>query len=144
MEFNFGSYGYIAKRNLKSAERNLGLDADLVIYSSQQAVEKMLKQYVQLHYFAEDAESVLHTHKLYILMRKSGIKELQEFKSVFDDLSRYYFDGRYPGLGYEEPTMEEAERLFHLAEEAVSLVEDKIEQSATFVQKSNLFGCGER
>lgn len=125
-KYKFGSYGYIAMKNLKSAERNLEIDADVVVYNSQQAVEKILKEYIKATYFNADIESILHTHKLHLLVKKSGIDELSDFKSDIADLSNYYFDGRYPGIGYEEVTQEDALRLFNAAKQMVAIVEKKM------------------
>lgn len=130
-KYKFGSYGYIAMKNLKSAERNLEIDADVVVYNSQQAVEKILKEYIKATYFSADIESLLHTHKLHLLVKKSGIDKLSGFKSDIADLSNYYFDGRYPGIGYEEVTQEDALRLFNAAKQMVAIVESKIPRQDT-------------
>lgn len=92
-QYDFGSYGYIAKKNLRSAERTLGIDADVVVYNSQQAVEKILKEYLKLTYFKPDVKELLHVHSLHTLVRRSGITELSKFKADIADLSSYYFDG---------------------------------------------------
>jgi len=125
-QFQFGTYGYIAKKNLRSAEKNLNLDADFVLYGSQQAIEKMLKHYIQLTYFKPDVKDILHTHKLHILLNKSGIVELQQYKSEIIDLSNYYFDGRYPGIGYQDIDMSDACDLFEAAKNIVAIIEKKI------------------
>lgn len=88
----------------------------------------MLKHYIQLTYFKPDIKDILHTHKLHILLNKSGITELQQYKSEIMDLSNYYFDGRYPGIGYQEIDMNDACDLFEATKDIVAVVEKKINE----------------
>ena len=127
-QYAFGSYGYIAKKNLNSAERILGIDADIVLYCSHQAVEKILKENLQRTYFQPDVLKLLQTHKLYVLVRKSRIAELSSFSVAIAGLDNYYVDGRYPGVGYADATNEEAKRHFLSAKQIVAILENKISE----------------
>lgn len=45
-QYLIGTYGYLAIKRLKSAEKNLDIDADVVAYASHQAIANILKHYI--------------------------------------------------------------------------------------------------
>lgn len=87
----------------------------------------MLKQYLQMTYFASDVGEVLCTHSLHTLVRKAGIAELKRFSVELSRLSDYYLYGRYPSVDYEEATEADVEELVPVVREVWDVVMAEIE-----------------
>lgn len=127
MEYAHGTYGAIAHRDLNDAKDLCGTHPHLSVFSSQQACEKILKQYIQLKLPKDDAQSdLLHSHKLRRLAYAAELPNQQKFTPALLLLQEYYFDGRYPGTDYVEPDAEIARDLYEKACEIVELVDQLI------------------
>lgn len=111
-QYPIGTYGYIATKRLKSAETNLNIDADIVAYSSHQAVANILKHYILTTYFKSDIKDILSTSKLSLLVDKSEIKKLFKYQSDIAQLDNYYSNCRYPSLLYKDIELNTSQTLF--------------------------------
>jgi len=125
-QYPFGTYGYIALKRLRSAEKNLNTDADVVAYASHQAIANILKQYIIITYFKPDIKDVLHTSKLSILVANSGIELPSKYKSDITQLDNYYSNCRYPSPLYKDIELKAAQNLFQSAKEIVAIVNNRI------------------
>lgn len=131
--FKVGSYGMIALRDLRCSGILLEAESynDSVVYS-QQAIEKILKHYIHAGYAGGVDAATLKSHKLLLLLRASGINELEPYRDVVSTITDCYFDARYPGIDYTEYTRADAIRYNTVATEIVDLVTRKIQE---FVSK---------
>ena len=111
--YKFGSYGYIACKDLNTA-RHLydAQDWDNCVVHLQQAAEKILKQYINTTYFADDVSTVMKAHKLIRLSAKltSIYPSIESMRGELAELSDAYFDTRYPSAEYVEYSREDATR----------------------------------
>ncbi len=127
LQYKYGTYGYIAKRDLENAVKCLKSEMpNLAIFSAQQAMEKLLKHYLSETYVGIDKTDIMRSHKLSLLANKTGISGLKQYRDCLNTISNYYFDGRYPGSDYEEVSAEEAAELVGIAQDLFVLVEKKI------------------
>lgn len=125
----FGTYGYIAKQDLDRANKLQDIDYGAAILFAHQSVEKILKHYLNNYYFNPDVKGLLQIHKLKILYKRIQELNLDEYEVELQSLSDYYFDGRYPGLGFYEPDKEETIKLVEVAnivfEKVINLLNKK-------------------
>lgn len=123
---NNHTYGYIAMKRLKSAEKNLDIDADIVAYASHQAIANILKHYILTTYFKPDIKDILNTSKLSLLIAKSEIKLPSKYQSDIAQLDNYYSNCRYPSPLYEDIEFHTAQTLFHSAKDIVDIINNRI------------------
>ena len=136
--FNYGSYGYIAMLDFNTAEKFVSVEPRVSVQYMQQAVEKILKHYLTLTYTGNSKEDVLHAHKLVFLGSQSNLPALKPYRGTLALLSQYYFDGRYPGIDYMEPTTEEAEELIEDVKQIFKIVLSAISNYQPSVSSINL------
>lgn len=126
IEMNNHTYGYVAIKRLKSAEKNLDIDADIVVYASHQAISNILKHYTLTTYFKPDIKDVLNASKLSLLIVKSEIKLPSKYQSDIAQLDNYYSNCRYHSPLYEDIELHTAQTLFHSAKNIVAIVHNRI------------------
>lgn len=139
MEFNYGSYGYIAKKDLDAAVSFITINCNASVQYSQQALEKLLKEYITQRYFNSDVKELLKSHKLKLLYTKAGLLELSKYECELQTLSDYYFDGRYPGINYKEPTKEEALKLLKAVENSFEIIYNKLRNPSEEMDETSHF-----
>ena len=126
--FDFGTYGYIAEKDLKCAEKNLSIgEYNAVGVYSQQALEKIAKHYIQRKFIVEDIAELMRSRKLRKLY--SRIKSYVDIKNemeVIYALTDCYFDTRYPSENYFELDSKSAERYLESAKLIFERVREKI------------------
>lgn len=127
---NNHTYGYLAIKRLKSAEKNLDIDADIVAYASYQAIANILKHYILTTYFKPDIKCVLNTSNLSLLIAKSEIKLPSKYQSDIAKLDNYYSNCRYPSPLYEDIELDTAQTLFHFAKDIVAIVDQIIHSTS--------------
>ena len=120
--FNYGSYGYIAILDFNTAEKFVSTEPRVSVQYMYQAIEKILKHYLTLTYTESSKEDVLHAHKLVFLGNKSNLPALKQYRGTLALLIKYYFDERYPGIDYMEPTIEDAEELLEDVKQIFKIV----------------------
>ncbi|MDY3711813.1 MAG: HEPN domain-containing protein [Agathobaculum sp.] len=126
MEFARGSYGYIAKKDIATAMDNVGMHPDAAGLYAQQAVEKMLKQYLKEVMNCSD-ESVLRSHKLPRLYRATNLKSLDDQMAALWEMTDAYFNTRYPGDEFFDMTVGQAKDFCYVARIVVKVIEGEIE-----------------
>lgn len=101
--FSLGSYGYLAYRDLRSAELLIQYEhwnsSDVLI---QQSIEKYLKHYINEKSPSGATPDDLRGHKLLKLLKVSGINRLADLRGALSEITDCYFDARYPGEDYTE------------------------------------------
>ncbi len=127
---NNHTYGYLAIKRLKSAEKNLDIDADIVAYASYQAIANILKHYILTTYFKPDIKCVLNTSNLSLLIAKSEIKLPSKYQLDIAKLDNYYSNCRYPSPLYEDIELDTAQTLFHFAKDIVAIVDQIIHSTS--------------
>lgn len=127
IEFKPGSYGYIAQRNLRDALSNMETSPALCAELSQQAVEKLLKQYMQEVLHCRDI-GILHTHSIRRLLASAKIEGLTPYAAQLIALTEVYYNTRYPGEEYYEVNASEAEKLYLAAAAACTVISLEIEK----------------
>lgn len=137
-DFNYGSYGYIAVLDFNTAEKFASIEPRVSVQYMQQAIEKILKHYLTLTYTGTSKEDVLHAHKLIFLASQSNLPALKPYRGTLALLSQYYFDGRYPGIDYMEPTLEDAEDLLKEVKQIFNIVLSAINNYQPSVSSINL------
>lgn len=130
MDFAYGSYGYIACRDLQKAHAMLELFPDGSVTYSQQAVEKILKHWINETMHTEEVESLLKSHKLVRLLACTTPELLSQYRGDLSELTAYYFDSRYPGINYTEASLEDATHFYQCAKQLIDDV-------STLIQKTN-------
>lgn len=127
MEFNYGSYGYIACRDLQKAKAMVNTFPDGSVTYSQQAAEKILKHWINETIHSEEVESLLKSHKLVRLLSYTTTELLSRYRGDLSELTSYYFDSRYPGINYTEPSLEDATHFYQcverLTDDVIALIE---------------------
>lgn len=129
MDFKENTYGGIARRCLEDMEFLKDNRLHLAVFSAQQAVEKILKQYLDSYYIGIDKADVLGEHDFIVLAQKSCIPGLQEYETVMRSVSDFYSKGRYPGIDYETPSREDVEEIVPQVREIFAIVEQAIEKA---------------
>lgn len=121
--FEYGSYGYIAQKDMEVATDNILNHPNTAAVYAQQAVEKMLKQYLieVLHNYNEN---LLKTHNLRVLSRASGIDSLDV--TILWDLSDAYKFTTYPNHEYSELSIDESRKLCEGASAIIVLIEAEV------------------
>lgn len=117
MKFEYGSYGYIAMKDLKAAELNLEMCPHISAQCSHAAVEKMLKHLIVI--YKEDSlerREMLKKHKPKVLSRYLAIPDLKKFISQLSDFDSFYYETRYPGEEYYDVTEDQAQEMLDIAE----------------------------
>jgi len=112
-----------AKQDLDRVPRRLKEnDCEDASFHLQQALEKYLKGFL-----ISRAQSLLRTHNLSLLLDEAAplAPELEQFRSLCQEVSAFYVEERYP-ISTQPPTQNELESLFKRAEQlARMLVERK-------------------
>ena len=121
MQFEYGSYGFIAQRDIQKAERLVYSDPDMALFLMQQALEKIMKQVITLFYEGNRRTDLLKTHNLKFLAAHSGVPDWKKYRDFLTYLSDFYFEGRYPGIDFDIPEPEEAENALPKAKELFSI-----------------------
>ena len=129
MDFKENTYGGLARRCLEDMEFLKDNRLHLAVFSAQQAVERILKQYLDFYYIGVDKAGVLEDHDLIVLAQKSCILGLQEYATVMRSVSDFYSKGRYPGIDYEIPSREDVEEIVPQVREIFAIVEQAIEKA---------------
>ncbi len=138
MNFKYGTYGAIAKRDLEDMEFLKDSRPHIATQSAQQAIEKILKHYINETYTGLDKSDILKVHKLILLANKTNIPELMNYRSTLRNLTDFYFEGRYPGIDYFEPTVDDLNLVVQDVRDIFQIVENYI--SNINVQKTSLLG----
>ena len=121
--FPAGTYGSIAIDDLDSANILLNYKKyNASVSSSHQAVEKILKQYLQQN--DRLRESDVHTQDLVALMRQANIGALTRYKELITAMSGCYESANYPGEYYNRYTEYEASSYLEAAARIVETVID--------------------
>ncbi|MBF0101219.1 MAG: HEPN domain-containing protein [Desulfobacterales bacterium] len=114
------SWVEFAKRDLEGAKELLKNEylANIVMFHSQQSVEKLLKSILEEHLI-----HIPRTHnlkKLYTLVPDQIVQKLNINENELDLIDQVYIDARYPAdfglLPSGIPTQDEANQLFKIAE----------------------------
>lgn len=138
MNFKYGTYGAIAKKDLGYMEQLKDSIPQIAAQSAQQAIEKILKHYINETYTGLDKSDVLKVHKLILLANKANIPELMNYRSTLRTLTDFYFEGRYPGIDYFEPSVDDLNLVIQDVRDIFQIVENYI--SNINVQKTSLLG----
>ena len=133
--FNYGSYRYIAMLDFNTAEKFVSVEPRVSVQYMQQAIEKILKHY--LHKQTSNKE-ILHSNNLVLLGNKFNLPDLKPYRGTLAILSQYYFDDRYPGIDYIEPTLEDTEKLLGDVRQIFKIVLSAIENYQPSVSSINL------
>lgn len=126
--FKPGTYGYIAKKDLETSFGNITTFPNACALYAQQAVEKMLKQYIKEVSQSTDS-SLLHSHNLKRLAKFANIGALNASMLNLYELTDAYYNTRYPGDDYFDVTPTEAEQFYLAASSACNIIEMEIEKS---------------
>lgn len=110
-QYKYGTYGAIAKRDLADMEFLKDSRPHIATQSAQQAIEKILKHYINETYTGLDKSDILKVHKLILLANKSSISALLSYSNTLDVLTNFYDRSRYPNPNYYEPTIDDLEPL---------------------------------
>lgn len=128
MEFDYGTYGYIAMKDLKAAEVNVEMCPHISAQCSHAAVEKMLNHLITV--YKEDSperREMLKKHKPRVLVRYLNIDLLENFVAQLAEFDTFYYETRYPGEEYYDVTVAQARDMFGIAiavcEAAVKILE---------------------
>lgn len=116
MTFDYGTYGYIAMKDLKAAEMNVEMCPHISAQCSHAAVEKMLKHLILV--YKEDSSErreMLKKHKPRVLIRYLNIDLLNSFTSQLAEFDTFYYETRYPGEEYYDVTVEQARDMLSIA-----------------------------
>lgn len=121
--FKDNSYGASALRDVRGAEILLKSgDYNLSVEHSQQAIEKILKEYLVSKNYLSSTSDMLKSHKLLRLSSACNIDKLKVYNDVLSTITDCYFDARYPGIDFELYTFEQAEKYFEVAKDIISIV----------------------
>ena len=143
MKYKPNSYGYVALRDLSTATLSYKTkNIDSTCLFMQQAIEKILKQYLSLTYKGLDYTDMMHSHKLNRLAKNANIFELKEYTAFLLELGDYYFDGRYPGINYDPPTWEQAKDFYTTGVKVFTLVEKAIDNMIASESNNSSSGLG--
>lgn len=129
MSYKYGSYGYIAHKDLRDAKLLYSVGSyDACAVHAEQAVEKLLKEVINTDLSITADPSILKTHKIRKLIKVLATKypELAKYSYLGARLSDVYFDTRYPGIDYEECDQQEAKELLSGAEEVFAIIEGSV------------------
>lgn len=116
MEFDYGTYGYIAMKDLKAAEINVEMCPHISAQCSHAAVEKMLKHLITV--YKEDSperREMLKKHKPRVLVRYLNIDLLENFVAQLAEFDTFYYETRYPGEEYYDVTVAQAGDMLGIA-----------------------------
>ena len=101
--FSPGSYGYIAYRDLRTAEILIQFECwNNITILIQQSIEKYLKHYINEKSPNGATPDDLRGHKLLKLLNVSGIPQSRDIRGALSEITDCYFDARYPGENYTE------------------------------------------
>ncbi len=109
-----------AKRDLSGARELLKNEylANLVMFHSQQCIEKLLKAVLEEH--SVNVPKIHNLKKLYSLLPKKATENMTIEEDELDRIDQVYIDSRYPAdlglLPSGIPTQKEAEQIYNLAE----------------------------
>ena len=113
MEFKFGSYGYIASKNLKESQRVMSIAPSTAAESALAASEKILKHcVVTLCPHSVERDRILRSHKPKSIANFLNDIRFKDIRSELLEINDLYFEIRYPGDEYHDITVEEAARIF--------------------------------
>lgn len=121
--FEYESCGYIAQKDIAVAVDNIAAHPSVAGVYAQQAVEKMLKQYLTEVLNSCD-ENLLKTHNLRVLSKAVRIGGL-DIMTLWD-LSDAYKSITHPNSEYCELSAEDARKLCEGASATVALIEKEI------------------
>lgn len=125
--FKYGTYGSVAYRDLDMARICLSSGMhDGCCQHCQQAVEKILKHYINDKIFNPDTQEVLKTHNLVKLSSYSGIECIRSYRDKLSTLKNYYYETRYPGIDYNIPSKDEAIEFYEFSVMFLQMVELEI------------------
>lgn len=129
MTFEYGTYGYIAMKDLRAAKMNLEMCPHISAQCSHAAVEKMLKHLI-VTYKPDSVErrEMLKKHKLKVLSRYLKIAALSKYISRLSEFDSFYYDTRYPGEDYYDVTEEQAKEMLDVAVSLCSTAMNVLEQ----------------
>ena len=144
MQFEYGSYGFIAQRDIEKAERLALSEPDTALFLMQQALEKMMKHIITLFYEGNRYVNLLKTRNLKFLASHSGIPGWEKYREFLSYLSDFYFEGRYPGIDFDIPSEKEAEDALPKAKEFFAMALEALERKeadkdTVIFSKMNLF-----
>lgn len=127
-QYKYGTYGAIAKRDLKDMEFLLKKKkiSYLAVLSAHHSIESILKHYINEYYIGLDKLDILKLHHLNSLSNKSSIPALSLYSDTLDILTDFYDRSRYPNPNYYEPTMNDLEPLLQDIYNIFQIVENYI------------------
>lgn len=110
-KFKYGTYGYIAYKDLHRAQKNFEMGEYCVTgFYAQQCLEKIAKQYISEKIIGEDTSHYMKSHRLKKLYSRIPLaRTIDNIEAVYS-LTDCYFDNRYPGEDYFELKKEPASR----------------------------------
>lgn len=116
-----------ADNDLKNIANNLSaadIPTDTVCFHAQQAIEKLLKAVL-----VANGRDVFKTHDLVKLLGDvvDLLPELSAFEDQFEEISEYGVGARYPD-GFCDPTLEEAQFAYSVAQKIKIMVSDYLKQ----------------
>lgn len=127
MDFKYGSYGYIAQKDLNRAYKSLDMnEPSLSALCAQQAVEKILKHYIAVKSLDRSDKDLLKSHNNRRLATACKLDDLGPLINGLKDFDSVYFDTRYPGESYYEVDAVNARKLLDLTRAVFEVVVDNL------------------
>ena len=126
MKFDYGSYGYIALRDLEDARNSVSTMPRLSVLASHGAVEKILKQYARVQGIDSEHPEIMKSHKPATMVSKLGLPALIDERPALFEFGDLYYDTRYPSNDFFEATVEDSRRILATAERVVQIVLDAL------------------
>lgn len=97
MEFKYGTYGYIAKKDLARSKTAITLrDTNMCSFYCQQCLEKIGVQYVLLSMGREQTTLTKFSHKLKTIYAKIDLDDIEGSAEALLAITDCYYDTRYP------------------------------------------------
>lgn len=124
MIYKYGSYGYIAHKDLARANIALASESyEMAGQYCQQCLEKIFKEYIQENSIGEDLSGVLKSHNLRKLANQASIESIKPYSAILAKISGYYYETRYPGVDYCELDQEDAVEAVQTTKEIVNIID---------------------
>lgn len=126
-DFKYGSYGYIAQKDLNRAYKSLDMnESSLSALCAQQAVEKILKHYIIVKGLDKSDKDLLKSHNVRRLATACKLDSLELLINCLGDFDSVYHNTCYPSKLYYEVSVTEAQYLITLVESVFKAVEKNL------------------
>ncbi len=126
MNFKYGTYGAISKKDLEDMEFLKSTIPHLAALSAHHSIESILKHDINEYYIGLDKIDILKSHNLNSLSNKSNISALLLYSNTLNILTNFYDRSRYPNPNYYEPTIDDLEPLLQDIYNIFQIVENYI------------------